>query len=111
MVSLAHESQSPFSDCQGPLREKLLPLKEIAGQLPGNSGKSLAYNTIHKWSRRGCKGVRLEVHRLGGKVVSSFAAVERFMVALDARERQLDVPVPSAMTEADKRRSERYGLA
>lgn len=62
---------------RGPLvvdlsREERLTLAELAAAL----GVSLA--SVRRWAARGLAGVRLEVHRVGGRVLSSLAAERRF---------------------------------
>jgi len=69
--------------------EQCLPFREIAAMLPGNKGKRLHDDSLHRWRKGALKkapGVRLEARRLGGKWVTSLEAVERFSNALTAAE-------------------------
>ena len=50
----------------------------IAKQLPRVDGKRVSIPTIWRWATQGVRGVTLETIRLGGRYLTSLAAVERF---------------------------------
>ncbi len=64
--------------------EQVLSLQDAALRLPRLRGKPLHCSTLHRWSTRGIRGVRLEVVHLGATRVTSVEAVQRFIVALSA---------------------------
>jgi hypothetical protein len=42
-------------------------------------------NTLRRWANKGVNGVRLETFRLGGKLLTTREACERFVAAQNAR--------------------------
>lgn len=50
----------------------------IAKQLPRVDGKRISIPTLWRWATLGVRGVTLETLRLGGRYLTSLAAVERF---------------------------------
>ena len=73
-----------------PTSERLVTFAEAARRLPKVNGKKISTVTLWRWSRQGCKGVKLEYLRLGGRLVTSLAAVYRFgqrLAELDEEER------------------------
>lgn len=59
--------------------EQVLSLKEAARRLPRQAnGKKVHVSTLHRWCSRGLKGVRLESLKLGGRLVTSVEALQRF---------------------------------
>jgi hypothetical protein len=48
----------------------------------GKNGRPVHPLTVHRWIRRGVRGVRLEAIRLGHRWVTSMEAVERFAARL-----------------------------
>lgn len=59
--------------------ERVLTLREAAGVLPKTPrGKKVHVSTLYRWCSRGVRGVRLESLRLGGRVVTSVEALQRF---------------------------------
>jgi hypothetical protein len=64
-------------------RERLIPIARVAEHgLPWPEGRAPHPETICRWARRGCRGVRLETVVLGGRRYSSLEAVERFFTRL-----------------------------
>lgn len=61
--------------------EPVFPLSEIALRLPTLGGKRIHTSTLWRWCLRGSRGIRLEHLRLGRRVLTSLAAVERFGLA------------------------------
>jgi predicted transcriptional regulator len=62
----------------GILKETRRSLSEVAAEL------GLSRQTIEKWHLRGARGHKLEVLRLGGKIVTSAEAVQRFLERCNA---------------------------
>ena len=60
--------------------ERMLTFGELAKELPTFGGRKVHVSTIHRWCRKGVKGVRLEFRMLGGRMVTSMEAVDRFSV-------------------------------
>ncbi len=58
-------------------REELLQLVELAKRTPGRPHAS----TLWRWCTRGFNGVRLEYRKVGRRIFSSLAAMERFSCA------------------------------
>jgi len=79
-----------------PLSESLLTLSDAAKELP--SRPNIA--TVFRWVSHGCRGVRLEVVKLGGKTLTSREALQRFADRLSGGE---PTP-PSAKQQADRER-------
>jgi hypothetical protein len=61
--------------------EETIPLSQVP-DLPiigrGTRGRRVAPSTIYRWASRGCRGVQLEVIRVGGVLKTTVSAVERF---------------------------------
>ena len=68
--------------------EPLLSLAQAAASLPFPTTTA----ALHHWARRGVRGVRLEVKRVGGRLFTSRAALRRFDAALDAIDERAAVP-------------------
>jgi hypothetical protein len=60
------------------LDERALTLTQATKILPGRPHVS----TVWRWCRRGVNGICLEHRRLGGKIITSHEAIERFAAAL-----------------------------
>ena len=62
------------------MRERLIPIACVPEQAqlwpPGTAPHA---ETVSRWARRGCRGVRLETILLGGRRFSSVEAVARFL--------------------------------
>ena len=61
-------------------RERLIPI----GRVPEHEqlwpdGKAPHPETVARWARKGCRGVRLETVLVGGRRYSSAEAVDRFI--------------------------------
>ena len=60
-------------------REQVITLREATAILPRQKGqKGLHISTLYRWCSRGVRGVRLETLKLGGRVVTSVEALQRF---------------------------------
>jgi len=66
---------------------------ELTRKLPSFNGKRIHVSTLHRWCQRGVRGVRLEHRRLGGRMVTSLEAVDRFSARL---AETVDEPVRDA---------------
>jgi hypothetical protein len=65
------------------LGESNLLVQNLAKSLPhGRGSRSIHPGTLRRWIHKGVRGVRLEAVRLGGRWMTSYEAVERFMAAL-----------------------------
>ncbi len=64
-------------------RERLIPIASLGehGRL-WPDGRAPHPETIARWARRGCRGIRLETVLLGGRRYSSLEAIERFFNSL-----------------------------
>ena len=70
-----------------PEHEELLTLAEASHVIPTRPD----VRTIWRWLERGCRGVRLDSIRIGGRRYTSREAIERFLGTLND-ERQEDPP-------------------
>ena len=61
-------------------RESALTLSQASRALPGHPHVS----TLHRWMRRGVRGVRLDAYRIGGRWYTTREALERFVSATTA---------------------------
>ncbi|MBE7462886.1 MAG: DUF1580 domain-containing protein [Planctomycetes bacterium] len=62
--------------------EELITLNEATKRLPPLDGRRLHVATLHRWARRGVRGIKLEVRALGGRYCTSIEALDRFGKAL-----------------------------
>ena len=58
--------------------ESVFTFAELARRLPRIGGKKIHVSTLHRWCRKGVRGVCLEFRMLGGRMVTSLEAVDRF---------------------------------
>ncbi len=63
--------------------ESVGTLAEVAGKLPRLGGRQIHTSTLWRWTSRGIRGVRLEHVKLGGRIVTSLEAVQRFSERLN----------------------------
>ena len=64
-------------------REQLIPITRIAEhERLWPKGRTPHRDTISRWARLGCRGVRLESVLLGGRRYTSLEAIERFITKL-----------------------------
>ncbi len=78
------------------VREKLFPIPLAVESLTGHRPHP---TTGWRWATKGCCGVILETKRLGGKMLCSVEAVQRFMDAVEhakAQEKSVSLPEPIA---------------
>jgi len=79
-------SNSPIS-LDAPTDE-LVSLSEAAKLLPKIDGRKIAVSTLWRWCRRGLRGEQLRYVRVGRKICTTHAALQRFfnrLTELDAR--------------------------
>ncbi len=91
--------------------ERLYTFSEIAAVLPRINGKKIHVSTLHRWCRRGVRGVQLEFRMLGGRMLTSVEAVERFSRQLAECERQPRPYARRSTREDSRRREERINQA
>lgn len=59
--------------------ERVVTLREAASILPRQrGGRKVHVSTLYRWCSRGVRGVRLEHLKLGGRIVVSAQALQRF---------------------------------
>jgi hypothetical protein len=74
--------------------EQILTLTEAAKRIAPIGGKSPHPSTLWRWGLKGVRGVKLEILRIGGRIVTSMEAVERFS------ERLAELPPPTRERKA-----------
>ena len=96
--------------------EPLLTLRDAAALMPGRGGKSRSPRTLWKWHHYGLRGVKLETRFAGGDLVTSVAAIQRFLDAVTRiRCNELDIVPPvtrrtAGYLDAAKRLREVHGI-
>jgi hypothetical protein len=82
--------------------EVTIPLSQVP-ELPiigrGSRGRRVAPSTIYRWPSRGCRGIELEVLRVGGVLKTTEGAVRRFAERLSGRDPNQE-PKASAKSHA-----------
>ncbi len=59
--------------------EEVISLNNATAHLPRRrSGKRPHVSTLFRWAQRGCRGVKLEVIRVGGTLCTSVESLQRF---------------------------------
>ena len=67
--------------------ETVVTLVEATNFLPRRRrGRKVHISTLYRWTQRGFRGVKLETLRLGGGLVTSIEALQRFAERLSAPE-------------------------
>ena len=73
--------------------EKPITLAEATSFIPGIGGKTVHYQTVHRWAIKGLRGVKLETVVLGGRRCTSVEAIQRFAERITmSRDRQIAPP-------------------
>jgi hypothetical protein len=76
--------------------EQQLTLRQVKALVGGRSpGKTIANATLHRWYTTGVRGVRLQVERHGGLIVTSREWLDRFFAELNARREESLQGVPA----------------
>jgi len=70
------------------LTENLVDFSEAANHFRVHVG------TLHRWRHPGVRGIRLEVVRVGGRWMTSWQALDRFVTALNAGRPENTAPAP-----------------
>ena len=72
------------------LRDPNHPFAKLARELSREleREKELAPSTLWRWATKGLRGIKLEYLRVGGTMVSSREALNRFFVKLSAQDRK-----------------------
>jgi hypothetical protein len=72
--------------------ERIITLPEAAAMLPARrGGRRVHVSTLFRWAQKGCRGVRLEVVRIGSALHTSREAMQRFCDRLTEAN-----PIPTA---------------
>jgi len=61
--------------------ETLVSLKLARDVIPGKRGHCVSASTLHRWQRRGLRGIRLETAIVAGVRYTSIEAIKRFISA------------------------------
>lgn len=83
----------------------LIGLRDAAAWLSAHAGVPVSYRSVHGWTRAGIKGRKLETLRVGGRIVTSKAALESFFHALNGDRVPEPGPVRTARSNADVERA------
>ena len=60
-------------------QETVLSFNEAAGRVPSyRPGRKTHVATLHRWAKEGVRGIKLDSARLGGRLVTSAEALQRF---------------------------------
>ncbi len=87
--------------------ERVLTLRKAARFLPRQrGGKSVHISTLYRWASAGVGGVRLETLKLGGRVVTSIEAIERFALRCSMTD-STAAAIPARRREREVARAER----
>ncbi len=91
------------------LTEETLTLKDAAKALPRiRPGRKIHVSTLYRWISRGVSGVHLESLKLGGTLLTSREALQRFAVRLTAQgpasraEAKPEIIQPAVEAELDR---------
>ena len=85
--------------------ERFMSLTELAKRVPPIDGRRLNTATLWRWCRKSVRGVTLEYRRLGGRIVSSVEALDRFGKGLADLDAQQPVGPRLPELQPTKRRS------
>lgn len=83
--------------------ENVISLTEAAKALPKIDGKRIHAASLWRWARKGVRGVKLDTRQLGGRLVTSLEALERFSKALS----ELPPQIPKRTFRPKLNRTER----
>ena len=96
-----------------PLSDELLTLPQAAALFPRRrAGSKVSTSTLWRWYSRGSRGVRLEVVRIGGQVLTTRDAIRDFIVArsLAGGAPVPQAPAPSTRSKRAMRELEQMGM-
>lgn len=75
--------------------ERVITLTEAAERLPcSRRGKKIHKSTLVRWAKRGCRGYRLEVVRVGSTLCTSAEALQRFLERISSDLGAAESPQP-----------------
>jgi len=96
-----------------PLTDELLTLPQAAALFPRRrAGSKVSTTTLWRWYSRGSRGVRLEVVRIGGQVLTSRDAIRDFIAARSVAGGAAVPQAPAASTRSKRaiKALERMGM-
>jgi len=83
------------------LTEQVIALNDVPDHIPPlRGGKPVHPGTVYLWASKGRGGIKLERAYLGGQLVTSLEAIQRFMERLTARA---DGPAVAAAQDQARR--------
>ena len=85
-----------------------ITLTEATKRIPRFNGKRVHPSTIYRWIVNGCRGVRLDHWRIGRKIVTTEAALNKFFCELTQVDTD-DQPTTIAVRQRKKRRRSNSG--
>ncbi len=90
----------------------LVPLSQAAKLFPRRRGNAkVSMSTLWRWYTRGSRGVRLQVHRVGGQVYVTREAVRDFIAARSSSaDRAPQAPAPSTRSRRAMKELDRMGV-
>ena len=71
---------------------KYLSLAEASRRLGTIDGRRPSTTSLWRWCRHGLRGVRLEYSRIGRRIVTTDAALRRFIDGLTELDERVDAP-------------------
>jgi hypothetical protein len=96
-----------------PLTDELVTLPQAAALFPRRrAGSKVSTSTLWRWYTRGSRGVRLEVVRIGGQVLTSRDAIRHFIAARSVAGGAAVPQAPAASTRSKRamKELERMGM-
>jgi hypothetical protein len=84
-----------------------MTLTEAAAYIGSLTGHRPPSATMHRWAQRGVGGIRLSVHKIGGRYYTGRLAVEAFLEATDMPVRRQPRPVAVVTTGLHGRMDDR----
>src|SRR5207244_2387684 len=81
------------------LSEGTIDFTEAAKSLRDSSGRAPHLASIRRWAKVGCRGHRLETVFVGGRLLTTRAAIHRFLAAINGHA----APAPATPTSAAER--------
>jgi Protein of unknown function (DUF1580) len=66
-----------------PLKDKLIPINDVAARFPRAGGKPTNKNTVRRWVDRGCRGVKLEAVHIGAQLCTTEECLRAFLEAIN----------------------------
>ena len=94
-------------------REQLLSLSQAAKSVPRIDGRSPHASTVFRWAKKGLNGIKLEYLKVGGRIVTSVEAMDRFYVGVaEADQRAINIYChPAIQTKKPRIRSRQIDAA